>query len=29
MGELTYDVMKDPRFEKFTRKDANVNDPEY
>jgi hypothetical protein len=28
-GQLTYDVMKDARFAKFTKKDPNLNDPEY
>ena len=28
-GKLTYDVMKDPRFAKFTSKNPNFNDPEY
>lgn len=28
-GKLTYDVMKDPRFAKFTAKNPNYDDPEY
>jgi hypothetical protein len=27
--EMIYDVMKDPRFAKFTAKNPNENDPEY